>query len=127
MALNLVTDRTAGAKYNISDLNRVESTVQVLADALNAVGFNLDLTIKTNWVITDNPTQSDMERYRTNVSAIRAALTVLESTPAVPDSMRYLGFESANNTEQILLDVEDALNRVAPSWWYAGEIYSGEV
>lgn len=110
MALELITNRTAGAKYNLADdCNRVENAVLTLQTALNSVGFNLNLTVKTDWEITDTPTQSDMERYRLNVSAIRAALNVLETTPAAPDSMRYLTYAQANNIEQILLDVESLI------------------
>lgn len=128
MALILVTNRTAGAKYNLADdCNRVENAVATLQTALNGAGSNLNLTVKTDWSITDNPTQSDMERYRSNISAIRSALTALPSTPAVPPSMRYLTYQGANNIEQILLDVEDAIARLSQSMWYAGEIGCGEV
>ena len=111
--MNLVTNRTAGAKYNLSDdCNRVESAVATLQAALNAAGCNLNMTIKTDWAVTDKPTQSDMARYLENISTIRAALTALSTTPAVPDSMRYLTYSTANAIEKILADCDAMITRM---------------
>lgn len=122
-----VVNMTAKGQYGYTDINRVESAVQTLATALSAAGYSVTVATKTNWTGSDKPSRTDMERYRTNISAIRAVLPVFLTTPAVPDSMRYLGYQSANNIEQILLDVETLINNMQAALYYAGENYAGEV
>ena len=51
-----------------------------------------------------------MERYLQNVSGMRDAITVLKSTPEVPESMCQLTYDKANDIEQILLDVEKQID-----------------
>lgn len=127
MALSLVTDRVEGAKYNLTDdCNRVENAVLTLQTQLNDAGFNLNLSVRTDWMKTDNPSWSDMERYRSNVAAIRSVLAVFSTTPAVPPSMDKLTFAGANAIEQIILDVETIIGLLEKTWFYSGEIYSGE-
>lgn len=58
------------------------------------------------WYESDIPTELSMERYLQNVSGIRDAITVLKSTPDVPESMGQLTYDKANDIEKILLDVE---------------------
>jgi len=124
----LVTDRTSAVDYAVSDVNRVECAVAYLVDGLNTLGgFNLSLYTKTDWGTDAQYIMSDMERYRSNIAAIRAAYTQLDSTPTTPGSMDGLNWSTANDIEQILLDVEDALGRMAKSWFYPSEIYGGEV
>ena len=65
-----VTNKTGIGHYNVSDLNRVEEWCRYLADELNAVGYNIQITTKTNWVQTDLRTASEMERIRSNIKAI---------------------------------------------------------
>jgi hypothetical protein len=133
--MDLITDRkrsdvvnmTAKGQYAYTDINRVETAVQTLATALNNAGYYVAVTVKTNWTAADKPSRTDMERYRTNISTIRATLAVFSSTPAVPDSMRYLGYQSANDIEQILLDVERLINNMQAAFCYSGENYAGEV
>lgn len=126
----LVTGRVAGAKYNCTDLNRVETAFEYLRDKMNGqFGFNLNLTIKKNWTRNDLAqvgAQSLMEQYRQNVVKIRAAITQKAETPQAPDSMRFLTWAKANDIEKILQDVEWLLNKMQAAFLYSGEIYSGE-
>mgnify|MGYP000272041080 CR=1 FL=1 len=62
------------------------------------------------WYDRDIPTESSMERYLQNVSGMRDAITVLKSTPEVPESMCQLTYDKANDIEQILLDVEKQID-----------------
>lgn len=114
--------------YNASDLNRVESAVQYVTDRLNAAGFNLHPTVKTDWAMADIPGVADMERYRQNAATIRAALSVFSSTPQTPESMRFLNWVKANNIEQILVDVDTLLNYMSgtiDAAWASGMAYTG--
>ena len=123
---SLVTNRTGGY-YNVSDLNRVEQAFEYLQTKMNGeYGFNLNLTIKTDWTKSDNITESNIEAYRQNVATIRSAITVTNDTPETPSTMRFLTAKEANDIEKILQAVEVLLNNISAAWFYSGEIYSGE-
>ena len=123
---SLVTNRTGGY-YNVSDLNRVEQAFEYLQTKMNGeYGFNLNLTIKTDWTKSDNITESNIEAYRQNVATIRSAITVTNDTPDTPSTMRFLTAKEANDIEKILQAVEVLLDNISAAWFYSGEIYSGE-
>ena len=123
----LITDRTGGF-YNVSDLNRVEEAFSYLQNKMNGeYGFNLALTIKTDWTQSDNITASNIEAYRQNVAKIRNAITVTANTPQTPVSMNKLTAKQANDIEKILQAVEVLLDNISAAWFYSGEIYSREV
>ena len=123
---SLVTNRTGGY-YNVSDLNRVEQAFEYLQTKMNGeYGFNLALTIKTDWTKSDNITESNIEAYRQNVATIRSAITVTNDTPETPSTMRFLTAKEANDIEKILQAVEVLLDNISAAWFYSGEIYSGE-
>ena len=65
------------------------------------------------WYESDIPTVSLMTAYLSNVEAIRSTLEVLATTPETPESMEALTWVEANNIEQILVDVQTIINRVA--------------
>lgn len=79
------------------------------------------------WYIDDIPSASLMSLYLANVAAIRDALAMLSTTPAVPKDMELLTSAEANAIELILLDVYTLINNMAAAWFYNGELYSGEV
>lgn len=126
----LVTNRTAGAKYNYTDLNRVENAFKYLRDKMNGeYGFNLDLIIKTDWTRNDLGqlgAQSLMEQYRQNVVKIRGAIMMMKSTPQTPESMRFLTWAKANDIEKILVDVEELLNKMPAAYRHSGMFHAGQ-
>ncbi len=123
---SLITDRISGF-YNHTDLNRVEQAFEYLQNKMNSeYGFNLALTIKTDWTKSDNITESNIEAYRQNVATIRNAITVTAETPETPASMNKLTAKQANDIEKILQAVEVLLDNISAAWFYSGEIYSGE-
>ena len=92
----IATEATKGA-YNYSDLNRVERAVAELSDMLG-----LGLITKTDWVMWDVPTASDMERYLGNVATLRQQIEAETTAPVLPLSMNKLTYTDANNIELIL-------------------------
>ena len=68
-----------------------------------------------------------MASYLRDVAALRGAIAVMASTPQTPDSSSGLTWREANNIEQILLDVDELLTRMAAAWFYSGELYAGDV
>lgn len=89
----------AGLKgaYNYTDLNRVETAVAELSDAL-AMG----LSTKTNWTMSDVPDQRQMDRYFANLKAIKAGYG---ATTIIPISMSGLNYDGANSIELMLNEV----------------------
>lgn len=123
----LVTNRTAGAYYNASDLNRVGSAVQYVAGLLSGYGYAVSVTGRTNWAVGEIPTQADMDACLADLTALRGAVAVMSTTPAVPGSMSLLTYQEANDIEKILQDVDELITKMAAAWFYCGEVYTGEV
>ena len=131
--------------YNISDIIRVTAAMEYLTDLLRGYGYNVDYqpvsithadgTTDTTWQETDEPTYSHLERYRLNVAAVRAVLSMLPTTPDTParivassvGATDGLTWSGANDIERILLDVEQMINNMAAAWYYSGDLYAGEV
>ncbi len=113
--------------YNASDLNRVGAAVAYVAGRLTGYGYAVNVDPRQDWQVTDIPTQESMTAYLADVAALRAALTVAAGTPEVPEDMERLTWQEANNIEQILVDVDELLTRMAAAWFYSGELYAGEV
>ena len=119
----------AGMKgaYNASDLNRVASAMAYLSQRFASAGYSVPVSSPTDWANGDIPRKDDLDTYLDDLRRIRAALAVMDTTPAAPESMDYLTGAKANDIEKILVDVDDALGRLLLSPFCSGEIYSGEV
>lgn len=113
--------------YNASDLNRVGAAVAYVAGRLTGYGYAVSVSPRQDWQVADIPTQESMTAYLADVAALRAVLTVAAGTPEVPEDMERLTWQEANNIEQILVDVDELLTRMAAAWFYSGELYAGEV
>lgn len=133
--LSLVTDRTAAdvraqngkGTYNASDLNRVGAAVEYIAGRFTDLGYSCTVPVKKDWLMTDLPTQGQMETYRQNIAALRGLLAVMPSTPPTPESIRFLDYVRANNIEQILLDLDALITNITKAWYFSGELFAGEV
>lgn len=108
---------TAATKggYNCSDLNRVERAVAEISNS-----YGLGLTTKTDWAMWDMPTQSDLERYISNIELIRGHWS---PNVIIPGSMAKLNYAGANNIEKVL---SEALNDLDTAY-RSGDLLSGEV
>lgn len=113
--------------YNASDLNRVGAAVAYVAGRLTGYGYTVSVDPRQDWQGADIPTPESMTAYLADVAALRAALTVAAGTPEVPEDMERLTWQEANNIEQILVDVDELLTRMAAAWFYSGDLYAGEV
>lgn len=113
---------------NISDLNRIENNISVIAEILNTT-----LTSKTNWKETDIPIQSDFLRIQSNLLNLRSKLSYIldDVTPKVPN-LPFNYYTKINDIEKILFDIYNLL--LHQEQYYCGEgtetsqieIYSGE-
>ena len=113
--------------YNASDLNRVGAAVAYVAGRLTGYGYAVSVSPRQDWQVADIPTQESMTAYLADVAALRGAIAVMASTPPTPDSANNLTWQEANNIEQILLDVDELLTRMAAAWFYSGDLFAGEV
>ena len=113
--------------YNASGLNRVGASVAYVAGRLNGYGYAVTVNPKQDWTVSDIPTAGQMAAYLQDVAALRGAIAVMASTPPTPDSANGLTWQEANDIEQIILDVDELLTRMAAAWFYSGELYAGEV
>lgn len=118
--------------YNASDLNRVETAAQYMANELiitetaarmYANTMNVawdsnfdfpydpddydDIVVKTDWDEMDIPSNSQMTRYLDNIKLLRDAITA--PYPVLPDSMNNLTYNSANAIEQVIYVLYNAL------------------
>lgn len=106
--MTFITDRTREdvllgnekGFYNHTDLNRVESAVAAISNALG-----LELSTKTDWAVPDIyspdtwPTEAQLTRYLSNVTRIRDHFAM---DITLPRYMDYLTHDGANAIEQVL-------------------------
>ena len=131
----LITDRTQDdvdarndkGTYNASDLNRVGAAVAYVAGRLLECGTSVYVSPKHDWSESDTPTVSQMERYRSDVAALRDALAAMPTTPQVPVTMSNLTWSEANAIEKILQDTDVLISNMKASWFFSGDLLSGEV
>ncbi|WP_352400152.1 hypothetical protein [Anaerotignum sp.] len=127
----LITDRTAfdvvqGTSkgfYNFEDLNRVEQAVAELNKTLSNAGYPIGATVKADWGKTDFPTENEMLRYLHNIQLLQDRF--YSSEIATPISMKWLGFEGANNIEKILSNLEDMRKKMIEEYRFCGTINCG--
>lgn len=130
----LVVDRTEAdvktrsdiGHYNSEDLNRVGTAINYVAERLRGAGYSVPVSPKTDWSMADVPTEAQLDRYLDNVSALRAVLPVLPTTPEVPPDMEGLTWQEANDIEKILVDIDHLITNMTAAWFYSGELYAGE-
>ena len=113
--------------YNYTDLNRVEEAVAYVAGRLNAFGYLPVMPTTRTWSAEDIPTADELAKYFWNVSHLRQAIAVWESTPNAPTNADEFGVKEANALEQILVDVDLVLTRISQAWFYSNDLYSAEV
>lgn len=123
-----VVPSAARGMYTHKDLNRVESALKSVVARLRALGYQIpDMKFKTDWAHTDTVWSEDIERYYSNIKVVRDCITLYPSTPEAPTVDKKLDFEIANDIEQILVDICEILSKQTKSWYYVGEVFTGEV
>lgn len=111
--------------YNYTDFNRVGAALACVAARLNAAGAFLRLSPKTDWAEEDEPAELQVTYYLQMLRTVRAELAVLATTPAVPASTDNMTHNDANGIEQILLDVDELLTKMAAAYYHCGMVSCG--
>lgn len=133
--LALITDRKSSdvgrnekGYYNATDLNRVGHAIDYLKDRLYDTGYSVEVSPKKDWTMEDIPSKAQMEHYLEDINTIKSMLTRINGeAPEPPDTMRFLRWNEANDIEQILVNMEENLNRIPPAYFYSNEIFAGEL
>ena len=82
--------------------------------------------MRTDWTAADIPRQSEMAAYLGAVEAIREKVREYRPDAALPESMRNLGFNEANQIEALLSAAEDVVTKVMLSYrGYSGRLQAG--
>lgn len=112
----------AGMKGALSytDFNRIESGVLELANILGA-----SVNVKTDWSVSGYLTTSDASRWLANIEAIRSknSGSLKISQTSTPTSMDKLTFDTMNQIESILEDIETLAKTYVT---FSGECMTGE-
>ena len=113
--------------YNTTDLTRVTEAVQFLVALFESRGYHVpNITIKS-WAENEIPSAEQLTQYLDNIKNLRNTISVLPSTPPAPQSMAHLTHVEANAIEQILVDLDMLLAHMESTWFYAGDVFSGEI
>ena len=125
MTTDELTQWLGGMKgaYNAEDLNRVGQAIAYVGGLLSSYGYAVKLIAKTDWAASGAYTKVDLDAHLQDVKTLRGML--LAKTELPPD-MSGLTVERANAIERILTECDNALERMAKSWFYTGEIGCGE-
>lgn len=135
--MELITDRTemdviSGTQkgvYSVTDLNRVENAVKEIGFMLSDLGFAVALKTKTDWSIINDfsinswPVETQMQRYLSNIDAIKKTLSIQIQ---IPKTMDLLNWSSANNIERVLQTAYTRIEGIKNSYRYSGELIAGE-
>jgi len=121
----LVTNRTGGY-YGAEDLNRVGNAMYYIAERLRSFGYAITVNPRTNWTETDKVTVSEANLYLDNLRKLRAAFSMLPTTPNAPGGEKPFDVQEANDIEKILQDVEWLLNRMPFAFRHSGTFSAGQ-
>ncbi len=109
--------------YNYVDFNRVESWCEYIANALNSYNYKVDVMVKTNWSMSDFPTDQDFERIRQNILNLKNAYVTFT---AVPANLKNITYQKANDIERILDELFSILKHMENFFVYSGVANSGQ-
>lgn len=114
-------------RYTATDLNRVGAALAALSARLCEAGYAAEVTARTDWTAADALRPADGAAILDALSTIRSQLAMLSTTPEVPETLAGLTYTVANDIEQILLDVDWLIGNMQDAWYYAGEVFAGEI
>lgn len=118
-----IDNRTLKGEYRSEDLNRVETWCEYLKNELNAVGYSINITTKTDWTMEDMRTMAEMERIRSNIKAIiQGYYTITQIEPTAEN----FNWQKANNWEKILYEIYWLMFGMENYYVHSGVANSGQ-
>lgn len=133
--LGLVTDRTyedvrqrtKKGVYNADDMNRVNEAVELLRPVFREFGYAVGDAVIRTWAENELPRLSEAEEFLAAVRALDGRFRYAEEMIALPETIRMLTHTGANNIEAFLAAMPEVFERMQTAWYYADELYCGEV
>lgn len=119
----------AGTKgtYGAKDLNRVGEAILYVSDRMNAAGYAVEVSPRTDFTDADWVTPGYAKKLLRELQTIRRQFLLTAGAPDVPTDMELLNFKEANDIELILQITDRLLSNIMAAWYFSGDIYSGEV
>lgn len=109
-----IIEMSSKAYIDYNDLNRIERAVKWVSYVLNQYGYKNVTHNKLDWKPEDRRTDSEMERLRENIVAIRSAYYTDNSTPLTPEKITYTSIYQANAVEKIIFDLGTLIEKSYP-------------
>lgn len=106
-------------------LNRIEIKQAQLKHRLNGMGYWNTNVNNVTWGITSYFHPSDFNRIRTQTQILKNAFFTFAETPDLPDD-NYRKYQTINDIEKILFDLEEMIKIVKASYVECGTIECGE-
>lgn len=100
------------------DFSRIEAGISELASLLGA-----SVDVKTDWGVNGYLTASDASRWLSNIESIRMKNSGSTQIATTPTSMNRLSFETMNQIESILANIEFLAKTYVT---FSGEYMTGE-
>lgn len=131
MSIQFITDRTEEdvfartdkGRYTYVDLNRAGQDIYEIAAIMNAQGYSVSVNPKTDWTVSDTPTQTQMQTY---LSDIKALADTLHITSVLPETMSSLDWETANEIERSLENTYKTITAIMSIYLRLGTFYLGD-
>lgn len=128
-----ITDRTQSditakndkAKIGKEFHNRVEGNTEYIKDSASALGYDFDITVKTDWDYHDIKDRDDDDRILGNIQTMIDACPSPSGMPSLPPDMRLLTYEEANDIEQIL-DTMNGMCGASTAWALTANFTAGD-
>lgn len=109
-----IIEMSSKAYIDYNDLNRIERSIKWVSYVLNQYGYKNITHSKLDWKPEDRRTDSEMERLRENIVAIRNAYYTDNSTPLTPEKITYTSIYQANAIEKIIFDLGTLIEKSYP-------------
>lgn len=108
--------------FNLSDLNRIESNIEFLAEKMEGFAYTPNIHGK-QWSREDMPNQDDMSRIIDNIRSLISAFYSPDNPPSLPTTM--LSYDDINAIEENLYLIKQLLDVMQTSFKKVGTIKSG--
>jgi hypothetical protein len=109
----------------INTLNRIEEKQEELKNLFAEDFYFSEAMEHKSWTYTDYFKKSDFDRISKNLDSLKEAYFTYASTPDTPNN-NYTKFETINDIEKILYDLDIMINDVKSNYRECGTIECGE-
>lgn len=121
---------SAGLKgtYNYTDFLRVENAVLYLSNLLNQYGYRNIVKLSSEETFRPDYTRTKEEiiTYLDNIATLQKVYYNSNWIDELPTIEEWLDYNGANTIEEILLDIENLIQKMTSMFRYSGTFNAGE-